>query len=188
MTATITPFARRGLPTSYSGHVFRSRLEARFAVLFDEMGIRWEYEPEGFELPHGLYVPDFWLPELRTWFEVKPDWEDVAEAFRITADLCAHTQQTVAVSPGLDVNGWGFPLFHVWRWPVDPAMPRPETGDIGYFARSSDGGITIGITTCVGDHGPTLTLVRESKAATAKAKAATFERPDRIPAYPLVAR
>lgn len=187
MIATVTPAARRGLPTSYAGHVFRSRLEARFAVLFDVMGIRWEYEPDGFELPHGLYVPDFWLPDLRTWFEVKPDWEDVAESAQVTAELCGLTNRTVCISPGLDVAGWGFPVFHVWRKPVS-GRARPEDGETGYLAADAAGRPTVGILRAIGEAGPNLRTYTRSREATEKAKAATFERPDRIPAYPLVVR
>lgn len=62
------------IPTRYAGILFRSRKEARWAVFFDELGVRWEYEPEGFELPSGRrYLPDFRLPGLRAWFEVKGD-------------------------------------------------------------------------------------------------------------------
>mgnify|MGYP000715803670 CR=1 FL=1 len=58
--------------TPYKGHLFRSRLEARFAVFFDALGITWQYEPEGFDLPDGTsYLPDFWLPNINTWLEVK---------------------------------------------------------------------------------------------------------------------
>ena len=46
--------------TVYNGYRFRSRLEARWAVFFDALGVRYEYEPEGFELPGGKsYLPDF---------------------------------------------------------------------------------------------------------------------------------
>lgn len=50
------------IPTRYAGCHFRSRLEARWAVFFDALGIRWEFEPEGFTgcLGEG-YLPDFWL-------------------------------------------------------------------------------------------------------------------------------
>ena len=60
------------IQTRYAGCHFRSRLEARWAVFFDKLGIRWEYEPQGFELPSGRrYLPDFWLPDSHAWFEVK---------------------------------------------------------------------------------------------------------------------
>lgn len=62
------------IQTRYHGYKFRSRLEARYAVYFDEMGIQWEYEPQGFVLTNGVcYLPDFYLPELRVWVEIKPN-------------------------------------------------------------------------------------------------------------------
>ena len=52
----------RAIETRYKGYRFRSRLEARWAVFFDALGLRWEYEPEGFELPGGVrYLPDFYV-------------------------------------------------------------------------------------------------------------------------------
>ena len=48
------------IETIYNGYRFRSRLEARWAVFFDALGIEYEYEPEGFEIESGLrYLPDF---------------------------------------------------------------------------------------------------------------------------------
>lgn len=48
--------------TRYSGITFRSRLEARWAVFFDKLGLKWEYEPEGFQLDQGVgYLPDFFV-------------------------------------------------------------------------------------------------------------------------------
>ncbi len=108
----LTPNA---LPTKYAGITFRSRLEARWAVFFDTLGIEWEYEPQGYKIGNGIpegepictysdgsvgftgwekeykksigievvserisegegyewYLPDFWLPDLNVWAEVK---------------------------------------------------------------------------------------------------------------------
>ena len=61
------------IETSYKGRRFRSRLEARWAVLFDARGIQWQYELEGFKTPAGPYLPDFYLPQVSMWAEVKPD-------------------------------------------------------------------------------------------------------------------
>jgi len=48
------------IETIYDGYKFRSRLEARWAVFFDALGVPYEYEPEGFVLPSGRqYLPDF---------------------------------------------------------------------------------------------------------------------------------
>lgn len=105
------------IETSYKGYRFRSRHEARWAVFFDVVKIKWEYEPEGFELPSYqydsdaamkcymdrfakdsplpqsqnrelatklvartaeiaskpiYYLPDFWLPDVNAFAEVKP--------------------------------------------------------------------------------------------------------------------
>lgn len=50
------------IETEYKGYKFRSRLEARWAVFFDTIGVEWEYEPEGYELGDGLrYLPNFLL-------------------------------------------------------------------------------------------------------------------------------
>lgn len=60
------------IPTWYKGIKFRSRLEARWAVFFDAIGIRYEYELEGFQMEDGTdYLPDFYLPDLDVWVEVK---------------------------------------------------------------------------------------------------------------------
>ena len=66
----------RAIETEYKGYLFRSRLEARWAVFFDACGVKWEYEPEGFDLGDGIYyLPDFLLhdvsPYENLWVEVK---------------------------------------------------------------------------------------------------------------------
>ena len=61
------------IETIYNGYRFRSRLEARWAVFFDRMGISYEYEKEGYQLENGeKYLPDFWLPDNNQFLEVKP--------------------------------------------------------------------------------------------------------------------
>ena len=79
----------RAIETRYKGYRFRSRLEARWAVFFDSLGLKWEYEPEGFELEGGVrYLPDFKVqypgrnPEEahHEWFECKGDLRAVTPA------------------------------------------------------------------------------------------------------------
>lgn len=61
------------IETVYKGYRFRSRLEARWAVFFDAIKAKWLYEPEGFRSESGeCYLPDFYLPEIDTYVEVKP--------------------------------------------------------------------------------------------------------------------
>ena len=59
------------IETVYNGYKFRSRLEARWAVFFDALGVEYEYEPEGFEIGRIKYLPDFYLPKLDYYVEVK---------------------------------------------------------------------------------------------------------------------
>jgi len=62
----------KAIETIYKGYRFRSRLEARYAVLLDALGLAWEYEHEGFEFDGERYLPDFYLPEADIFAEVKP--------------------------------------------------------------------------------------------------------------------
>jgi hypothetical protein len=68
--ASLVRWIMRPRETYYRGCRFRSRIEARWAVFFDTLGIKWWYEPEGFSL--------------------RFDYEEIAalwrEAFNITED------------------------------------------------------------------------------------------------------
>jgi hypothetical protein len=70
----------KAIETSYKGCRFRSRLEARWAVLLDNLGTEWRYESQGFDLGEaGRYLPDFFLPKHDLWLEIKgeePDADD----------------------------------------------------------------------------------------------------------------
>jgi hypothetical protein len=83
------------IETVYNGYRFRSRLEARWAVFFDALKIKYEYEKEGYDLGGlGYYLPDFWLPEYNCFIEIKgnvPSTKERAKAeklFFITGDPC----------------------------------------------------------------------------------------------------
>ena len=72
----------RPIDTDYKGYRFRSRLEARWAVFFDAMDVKYDYEPEGFQVGDSdAYLPDFYLPDLRTYVEIKP-----TNAFEFSVD------------------------------------------------------------------------------------------------------
>lgn len=60
------------IETFYNGYRFRSRLEARWAVFMSTMFVPFQYEAEGFRHGTQQYLPDFWLPDIRAWVEVKP--------------------------------------------------------------------------------------------------------------------
>lgn len=92
----------RAIETRYAGVRFRSRLEARWAVLMDALGVRWEYEPEGFDLDGVPYLPDFWLHDLGCWAEAKPDIqalpvEEARRAGMVAGRLARATRRPVVV-------------------------------------------------------------------------------------------
>lgn len=81
----------KAIETRYNGHRFRSRLEARWAVTFDHLGIKYLYELEGFKLAGGLcYLPDFYLPDMGLYVELKPTsnfaWSDLRKMAAFSAD------------------------------------------------------------------------------------------------------
>jgi hypothetical protein len=113
--------AVKAIETRAYGCRFRSRTEARWATLFNHMKWGWEYEPQGFKLPSGNYLPDFRL-RIQTshepfWFEVKPGnnkrddprWPElavasdmvmvVARGMHRTGDNCATAHGALAYSP-----------------------------------------------------------------------------------------
>lgn len=96
----------QAIPTNYAGHRFKSRTEARWAVFFDQMEIRWEYEPEGVVLPVGWYLPDFWFPEIKMWAEVKPE-EIADEAWKKAEQL-----HLVSGYPVMILNGAPWPQWY----------------------------------------------------------------------------
>lgn len=66
-----------GQETIYKGIKFKSSLETQIVYILDRLGIKWQYEPKRFRLSNGIiYIPDFYLPELKTWIEGKGRIED----------------------------------------------------------------------------------------------------------------
>lgn len=72
------------IETEYQGYWFRSRLEARWAVFFEEMGLDWSYEVQGFNLSGDrgekstCYLPDFYIQNVKTpWEESIAIWLEV---------------------------------------------------------------------------------------------------------------
>lgn len=86
----------KAIPTKYDGVEFRSRLEARWAVFYNVLGIKWFYEYEGYQLQSGWYVPDFWLQEINggCFVEIKPK-EPSDEEEASCRDLAAFLEKDV---------------------------------------------------------------------------------------------
>jgi hypothetical protein len=77
------------IETRYKGYRFRSRLEARWAVFFDSLGIKYRYEDEGYSYEGELlddgsykqycYLPDFYFPDVGRYAEVKGSDEQLKQ-------------------------------------------------------------------------------------------------------------
>lgn len=124
----------KAIDTVYNGYRFRSRLEARYAVFLDVLGVKYQYEPEGYDLDGVYYLPDFYLPDLDCWIEIKgqkPTKEECEKAKR----LAWHTRKMVYIFFGdvwcpweslmeaddlkkyakVSHSAYGFGYYHVWK-------------------------------------------------------------------------
>ena len=79
----------KAIPTEYKGIRFRSRLEARWARMFDLMNWQWDYEPLDME----GYIPDFVVR-----FEYAPMLAEIKPAMTI--------QELAPLTDKIDRSGW----------------------------------------------------------------------------------
>lgn len=98
---------RTGIPTTYKGVRMRSRLEARWAVMFDLLEWGWEYEP----IDLRFYVPDY-LIEGKLLFEVKGNEEDFAAA---ESKIIASGWTAEAIIAGSSIDGSIIGRFLEWQ-------------------------------------------------------------------------
>lgn len=113
----------RAIETAYAGCRFRSRLEARYAVWFNSLRVEWIYEPEGYLVGpvdrERRYLPDFYLPDLAIWVEVKGS-ESTVDFTRL-ADA-AHPEWGLPLSLG-ERNDW--PLLKIRTLMLGPVPEVP---------------------------------------------------------------
>lgn len=95
------------IDTIYNGYKFRSRLEARWAVFFDNINLSYIYEREGFDLDGTWYLPDFWIENWQCWIEIKPDIPDLTKSnvkeYNLCHKLAKYLNQNVLLVGG---NPW----------------------------------------------------------------------------------
>ena len=117
----------KAIETEYDGHRFRSRIEARWAVFFNAIGLKYEYEIEGFQMGELRYLPDFYIPSLDRWFEIKGKPLSEAEIKKceefcrrldnenIKFSVLIGSPDTCAVRAGEVFGIWEY----VWEWPSE---------------------------------------------------------------------
>jgi hypothetical protein len=138
--------AIKAIETSYKGYRFRSRLEARWAVFFDALGVEWEYEKEGYDLGDaGWYLPDFWLPRQGCWVEIKASGMVEKDEFQKAEFLSAGLEQPILLligQPDIEDSQQGFTalmvLGHAWQeWlPGDFLRTDESLVDLQYNMKS----------------------------------------------------
>jgi hypothetical protein len=78
----------------------RSRLEARWAIFFDALNIKWVYEPEGFEFEGIKYLPDFYLPAFDGGMFVEVKFKATKEEIQKCHELSKLTKTAVLICEG----------------------------------------------------------------------------------------
>jgi hypothetical protein len=98
---------KSGIPTTYSGYKFRSRLEATWACFFDQCEWKWKYEP----IDLKGYIPDFIVshPHADILIEVKPatNYQDMYPVEK-RLNLVGWDKEILIVGCG-DLSGEYFP-------------------------------------------------------------------------------
>lgn len=140
----------QAIETKYKGYRFRSRLEARWAVFLDSLGVRYRYEPEGFDLDGLWYLPDFYLPDQSpaSWLEVKPEIPKTRKAWTelVTraVGLCQYRKEHVLCLLGDPFPG-EYKLFFVAYDPKTDQLvipkPQPFASQQIVFAESDCGAV-----------------------------------------------
>ena len=78
----------KAVPTEFRGTKYRSRLEAEWARWLHERKVNYQYESRRFKLELGIwYLPDFYLPEARTYIEVKGGMERLHKPYQLAQQL-----------------------------------------------------------------------------------------------------
>jgi hypothetical protein len=167
------------IETRYAGCLFRSRTEARWAVFFDALRLEWEYEKEGYPLKFGWYLPDFYLPLIGVFFEVKGQ-RPTTDEICLAGCLQMETSRTVFISEGAPVARQ-----KLWRLPIPMTEEEARRGSCDlepryYFGSDPDydDGISfISDNADLPSMGPFLQGTPSFiKAAYEKARSARFER------------
>lgn len=136
----------KNIETDYNGLKFRSRLEARWAVFFETLRIKYDYEVEGFQIDNTKYLPDFYLPELKYWIEIKPYLtEENTRKMRVFAEEQCKIQQEHSffviggsISIPKDCLGDGSPEAEVFGYSYDNSYRWCECLDCGLVGLSYD--------------------------------------------------
>ena len=97
----------------YNGTFYRDIKAAQYAVFFDLLGVPFNYEPALFSFGKIDYCPDFFLPSLNCWLEVKSKCPDIEARFK-AIKLSKITGEKVYISIGFFTSS-NYPILYKFR-------------------------------------------------------------------------
>ena len=116
------------IETKYKGILFRSRIEARWALFFDKIKVPYEYEREGYKLDDSTwYLPDFWMPQQDFFIEIKGAAPNLEEEIKASV-LAQQSGKSVFIFHGgiPTIEQYGSinfdPSAAAWRYSPDTTM------------------------------------------------------------------
>jgi hypothetical protein len=120
------------VPTRYENVLFRSRLEARWAVYFSMRKWSWVYEPQRFKLKNGKsYLPDFYLPDFHCHIEVKPTRNLTNDEIELLIEYETYCDEARALYREQAVGQYLVPLVVLIGLPNSKDLAL--TGDVYYY-------------------------------------------------------
>jgi hypothetical protein len=120
------------IPTRFDAHLFRSRLEARWAAWFTLMGIEWTYEP----FDAAGYIPDFIISYPRDPKALLTAWPVLIEVRGLECDHPALYDGAIeadrrSVAGGLSArDGHAYDIVVLCATPVFPD-DHEDPGEVG---------------------------------------------------------
>lgn len=136
----------RSKDTEYNGILYRSKLEAMWAMYFDEYRIKHKYEYKKIDLGIDKYTPDFWLPKYKVWVEIKPykQWRPHSKCYR----LALKKKELVLLIQGKPDTNYTVDLFDcrqrrnfssVYRTRVSEDEEKPKTENLQFHIETECG-------------------------------------------------
>lgn len=118
----------KAIETVYNGYRFRSRLEARWAVFFDMLEVKYVYEKEGYDLGKlGWYLPDFWMPHY-----ADPDIDDGKTGIFVEIKPVKATEQEYAMAFALaEQSGQNVFIFQGQPYQDEYTVTQIQFWDLG---------------------------------------------------------
>lgn len=122
------------IETRYGGRRFRSRTEARWAVFFDTLKIEFDYELEGWEFPTGRYLPDFFIPSIDAWIEIKGRPIPTETELSLAKSLCVSQNKNVFIFCGQPriIEGYSLGIPEAIKVFPERDIPHEAGVDDGY--------------------------------------------------------